>query len=93
MKRDPVERGRVVTTIEFVGDDGQSMDGVALIDTEDRVWRTFARPWWDIASWFWWWLAPGRKVWVVLRRADASKVRVRAVLLARRHVRIGGRPG
>lgn len=80
----------VVTTIEFVGDDGQTVNGIALIDRDGRVWRTFARPWWDIASWLWWWLSPGEKKWVVVRRVDRTKVRVRAVRLARKHVRVGG---
>ena len=76
-------------TIEFVGDDGQPVNGIALIEANGQVWRTFARPWWDLASWFWWWLTPGKRKWVQVRRVDDSKVRVRAVLLARKHIRVG----
>lgn len=76
-------------TIEFIGDDGQAVDGIALIEINGQVWRTFARPWWDLSSLLWWWLMPGQKKWVQLRRADKSKVRVRAILLARKHVRLG----
>lgn len=76
-------------SVEFVDVDARPVNGLALIDGQGRVWRTFSRPWWDIASWLWWWLTPGDKCWVQVRRADESKVRVRAAMLATNHVRVG----
>lgn len=74
--------------IEIVDVVAFEVDGLALLDSHGAVWRTFARPWWDISSWLWWWLTPGRKQWVQLRRPE-GKVRIRAVRLSSRHVRIG----
>jgi hypothetical protein len=75
--------------IEFVSSNAKSTNALALIDAQGAVWYTFARPWWDIASWLWWVLTPGRKQWVIVRKDDNRKIRVRAVRLTGTHVRIG----
>lgn len=75
--------------IEIVARASHDVDGLALIDARDQVWRTFARPWWDVASWLWFWLAPGARRWVLVRDASGKRVRVRAFRVAKRHVRIG----
>lgn len=66
-----------------------------LIDDKDRAWVTFCRPWWDLSSWLWWWLTPGRACWLVVdvRRGErVLKARVRAKRVGRKTVRIGGAP-
>lgn len=67
------------------------VDGIALVDAEGAVWRTFSRPWWDIASWLWWALMPGQRALVQLRCATGL-VRVRAVRISGTCVRIGSPP-
>jgi hypothetical protein len=66
-----------------------AVDALALIDGQGRVWRTFVRPWWDIASWLWWWLFPGDKKLVQVRQEGGKRTRIRAVKIADKHVRIG----
>lgn len=75
--------------IELIETQAIHVDGFALVDAKGAVWRTFARPWWDIASWLWWWLSPGEKKWVQVRKDDGQKVRIRAVKLSGRHIRVG----
>lgn len=60
-----------------------------LLDQHEHVWLTFARPWWDLASWFWFWLSPGTKKWMVVRCASGKKVRIRAIRISRKVVRMG----
>lgn len=76
------------TSVEIVGTHAHHANGLVFIAPDRSVWRTFRRPWWDIASWAWWWLSPGPKKWLVVRRDDV-KVRVRAVRLAPDHIMIG----
>jgi hypothetical protein len=71
--------------------------GTALIASDDSVWITVSPKWWDLATWFWWWLCPAdQKAVMKLHRADGAGgsvlVRTRAVRMARRHVRVGGSP-
>lgn len=74
--------------IEFVQSESLGENALALIDKEGAVWYTFSRPWWDLASWLWWFLTPGRKKWVVARKVGNVKVRIRAVKLTKKHVRV-----
>lgn len=80
-----------MTQIEIIHRDAHSVDGLALIDAKDEVWRTFARPWWHVGAWIWFWLAPGARRWILVRDGEGKRVRVRAFRVAKRHVRIGGR--
>ncbi len=80
------------TNIEIVEANAYAHHGLVLIDAEDNVWRTFSRPWWDLAALFWWWLQDGEKKWVQIKCADGKKVRLRAVRLASSFLRIGKRP-
>lgn len=78
-----------MTTIEIVDSESRSQNGLALIEVSGAVWYTFSRPWWDISSWFWWWLTPGQKKWVFVRKASGQRVRIRAVKLTDKHIRLG----
>jgi hypothetical protein len=75
--------------IEVVDTQAYNVDALALIDIEGGVWRTFARPWWHLASWLWWFLFPGDKKMVQVRQEGGKKVRIRAVRVATKHVRVG----
>ena len=80
-----------MTTMKVVEVDATQQHGTALIDGEDSVWITLAPRVYDLATWFWWWLAPAdKKAWVTLNTSDGRKVRSRAIRVARRHVRIRG---
>jgi hypothetical protein len=64
-----------------------------LIDSQDRAWVTFCAPWWDLASWVWWWLTPGKASWLVVdvRRGErVIKARVHAKRVGRKTVHLGG---
>lgn len=76
-------------SIEIVEAQAHHVHRIAAIDASGAVWPTFSRPWWDIASWAWWLLMPGPKKWIQIRQASGRKVRVRAVRLAKSHIRIG----
>lgn len=78
-----------VPRIEIVERQSHDMDGLALIDVKGAVWLTFSRPWWDLSAHFWWWLTNGTKKWIFLRHHRGYRVRVQAVLLSDRHVRLG----
>lgn len=80
------------THVEVVEIDATDTTGLALLDKSGQVWLTFARPWWDISSWLWWWLTPGRSAFVLLRKST-GRVRVRAKQVAKRQVQIGSPPG
>lgn len=77
-------------TIEIVGNADDEQDRLIFISDSDSVWITFARPWWAVAAWLWWWLTPGSKKWLQVS-TDGKKVRLRAVRIARKYVRIGAR--
>ena len=81
-----------MSTVEIVEAQAYRQHGLLLLEASGAAWLTFSRPWWDAASWLWFWLAPGPKKWVHVRREDGRKVRIRAVRLAKTHVRIGGAP-
>lgn len=75
--------------IEIVERQTHELDGLALLETSGSVWLTFHRPWWDLSAWFWWWLTNGPKKWVFLRSPSGARVRIQAVCLSTRHVRLG----
>lgn len=77
------------STVEFVTKDNRSVHGLGLIEINNTVWVTFAKPWWDLASWFWYWLAPGDKKWVQVRKIDGTKIRIRAIQLSNNCIRLG----
>jgi len=79
------------THVEIVEIDAGDMGGISLHDTSGQVWLTFARPWWDISSWLWWWLTPGRSAFALLRK-PAGRVRVRIKRVATKQVHIGPPP-
>lgn len=67
---------------------------VAFIAADDSVWVGVSLEWWDIASWIWWWLAPGdRKAWIIAKDSAGRSIRVRGVRMSRRYVHIRGVPG
>jgi hypothetical protein len=74
--------------VEFVDMDGMPVHGLALLGAGGDIWVTFYRPWWDVASWLWYWLSPGKKAWTQVRKADNGKVCVRAVRVAKKHIRV-----
>jgi hypothetical protein len=69
--------------------DGSDCTGIAMSDASGQVWITFARPWWDLASWLWYFLMPGKSKWVFLRKTSGTKVRIRAKNIADKLIRIG----
>ena len=66
----------------------------------DAVWLTFAAPWYYLLEWLRWALMPGKRAWLQLTVTETRqkpytavsveklKVRVRAVRLAKTHVRM-----
>ena len=63
----------------------------ALIDSSGAVWACVSAPWWDLATWIWWLLAPSsRRRWAILKGADGTHFRSRAIRIADKHVRIVG---
>jgi hypothetical protein len=80
------------THVEIVEIDANDTNGVAMLDASGQVWLTFARPWWDISSWLWWWLTPGRSAFALLRK-PTGRVRVRVKRVATTQIRIGSPPG
>ncbi len=75
--------------VELVTRAGFRMHGLAMVARDGSVWLTFARPWWDLAAWFWYWLTPGERKWTLLRRGDGSRVRVRASRVSEQHIMVG----
>ncbi len=76
-------------TIELVRTEAYAVSGMVLLNGEE-AWLTFSAPWWDLAGWFRWWLMSGRKTWLLVRPDDGKpRVRVRAVRLTRKYLRIG----
>ncbi len=68
-------------------DANDKQSSIALVDISGAVWITFSAPWWDISSWIWYLLCPGEKRIVMLRKGSGN-VRVRAVMIADRHIEI-----
>jgi hypothetical protein len=85
----PTDEANHATDVEIVEIDATNHTGLAMIDVQGQVWITFARPWWDLAHWFWWWLVPGKKKMVLLRKKTGDRVRIRACCVAEAHVRVG----
>lgn len=82
-----------MTELKIVHLDAREHHGTALIDTEDGVWIALAPSWWDIASWIWWFFCPiDRQAHIHMNTKAGKKVRVRAVRVAKRHVRFRGVP-
>lgn len=77
------------TPVEIVESRAVRLHRVAIVDRHGHVWVTFSRPWWDLAAWAAFWLMPGKRDWVLLRRRNGRRARVRAVRIAREHVRGG----
>jgi hypothetical protein len=65
---------------------------LALISERDSsVWLAVPLRWWDLATLIWWLFAPAdRKAEVRLTLGDGSKVKLKAVRVASRHVRVRG---
>ena len=78
----------MIPQVEIVGREAFASHRTLLLEPDGAAWLTFARPWWDLASWIWWLCMPGERKWVLVRRDDGRRVRIRAVRVARRHVRL-----
>jgi hypothetical protein len=79
--------------MEFVAQAVELNDTVCVIDKDDRVWRLFNQPWWNVAAWLWWVLTPGRKCWLIVALGQGEKVRMRACCIGERYVRMGNKKG
>lgn len=79
-------------SVEIIHTAARSSHRLVIQDANGDVWLTFQRPAWDLASWLWWWLLPGKKAWLQVRRGDGQRIRVRAARVGRDLIRIGGRP-
>lgn len=84
-----MKEGNKAANISVVELDGNDCTGIAMSDSENRVWVTFSRPWWDIASWLWFWLMPGSIKMVLLRKRNGERVRIRAKQISSRLIRVG----
>ena len=78
-----------MSEIRIVETQTHHVNGIALIEESGAVWFTFSRPWWDLASWLWWLLAPGEKRWAHIRDDNNKKVRIRAVHMATKYLKVG----
>ena len=75
-------------TVEIIHTDAMRVHGLAIM-TGDEVWLTFGHPWWNLQAWLWYWLTPGKKAWVQVNTRKNGRIRVRAVRLAKSHIRAG----
>lgn len=80
--------------VEIVHQASFDSNGLVILTPapDEEVWLTFYAPWWNLAAWFHWWLQPGEKAWMVVRRevnGEAKKTRVRAVCVSTTIVRQG----
>jgi hypothetical protein len=70
--------------------------GTALLAADDSIWVVFNPPWYDLATWIWWWMCPSeRRAKVTLTTHDDEdnvKGKFRAIHIADKYVRIKGRP-
>ena len=72
-----------MTTSKVVRLDNQQTEAIAVIAGDDSVWIT--NP-----TWLRWHAASEEdKAHIILKSSDGSNIRVRAVKVARRHIRIG----
>lgn len=76
------------TEIDIVEVKAVQQDGLVVIAPDRSAWLTFAKPWWDIASWLWYLLSPNETRWMVIAR-EGKKTRIRALKLASDHFTIG----
>ena len=65
-----------------------AVNGTVLVDKEGQVWLTFAARWSDVGAWVRWWLTPGTKKWVLIKKNE-RKYRIRAVRLSKAVVYLG----
>lgn len=80
-----------MTIMRVVEVDARKHTGTALIAADDSVWVAVSPPWFDLSTWFWWWLTPAdKKAWVLINGTNGKTVRSRAIRVARKHVRIRG---
>lgn len=79
--------------VEVVERQACSVSDLVIVDHAGDVWLTFARPWWCLLDWIWWWLTiRARAHALVLIRPPAGaarRVHVRAVRLSPRVLRLG----
>jgi len=76
-----------MTVIEL---DARTSHETALVAKDGTVWVAISPAWWDLASWLWWWLCPlSKRAWVTITTSDRTRIRSRAVRVAKRYVIIG----
>lgn len=69
----------------------EGLNDLALIGANDAIWLVVPLRWWDLATLLWWVFVPvDKKATVHLTLGDGSKVKVRAVRVATKHVRVRG---
>lgn len=61
-------------------------NNLIVIDKKDNVWLTFDGQ--GFMAWLRWLLTPGKKTWLMLTLGSGKKVRVRAVRLSMRYIRL-----
>lgn len=76
-----------MSNLELVAQEAYDLHRSVML-VENEVWLTMSTPWWDLASWVWWWLTPGRTRWLIVR-GESGRARVRAKRIAKRHFRKG----
>ena len=60
---------------------------VALVDPKGAVWACVSAPWWQLATWLWWLLAPAeRRGWMILHTSDGRRIPTRAIRIADEHI-------
>lgn len=73
--------------VDIIEKRSYSVHGIALLE-KDNVWLSFSKPWWDVKSWLWWWLTPGQKKIMLIRKNNRVH-RVRVVRITKELLRMG----
>lgn len=78
--------------VEVIERQGFRVHDLAIVDEAGEVWLTFARPWWCVLDWIWWWLTiltrPTSRVLIRPPEGPARRVQVRAVRFAPKLLRL-----
>jgi len=80
-----------VSAIKSVEVEVEGARDLALIARDDSIWLVVPLRWWDLATLVWWLFAlADRKAKIKLNLTTGTHVRMRAVRVASRHVRVRG---
>jgi len=87
------EKARHSVSAMTIEVDGTEEVGTALIASDDSVWIPIEPRWFEIATWFWWWLAPADKqARITITDSHGKRATMRSIRIARRYARVRGVP-